>query len=54
MVSWNFNCHNCTSLTSLEGAPEKVGWNFNCIHCKAEFTEEDVKKVSNVKGTIDV
>ena len=54
VVSWNFNCHNCTSLTSLEGAPEKVGWNFNCIHCKAEFTEEDVKKVSNVKGTIDV
>ena len=24
----------------------------NCVHCKVEFTEEDVKKVSNVKGTI--
>ena len=53
-IKGNFNCSECDLLTSLEGAPEKVGWNFNCIHCKAEFTEEDVKKVSNVKGMIDV
>ena len=53
-VGGNFMCHNCTSLTSLKGAPEKVGWNFNCVHCKVEFTEEDVKKVSNVKKQIYV
>ena len=53
-VSGDFFCHHCKSLTSLEGAPKEVGWNFNCVHCKVEFTEEDVKKVSNVKGTIDV
>ena len=30
-----FNCSNCTSLTSLEGAPEKVGGDFNCSHCNS-------------------
>ena len=28
-----FNCSYCTSLTSLEGAPKKVGDGFNCSDC---------------------
>ena len=53
-VGGDFICGFCDSLTSLEGAPKEVSRDFNCIHCKAEFTEEDVKKVSNVKGRINV
>ena len=49
-----FYCENCTSLTSLAGAPKVVGGNFSCrVSCK-EFSKEDVKKVSNVKGNIIV
>lgn len=29
----NFNCDFCHFLTSLEGAPEKVGGSFSCAHC---------------------
>ena len=53
-VGGNFDCGYCDSLTSLEGAPKEVRGDFYCYHCKGEFTKEDVKKVSNVKGTIDV
>lgn len=28
-----FYCPKCQNLTSLEGAPEKVGWTFNCNYC---------------------
>ena len=28
-----FDCAGCTSLTSLEGAPQKVGGNFYCSNC---------------------
>ena len=28
-----FDCAGCTSLTSLEGAPQKVGGNFYCSEC---------------------
>lgn len=42
----------CNYLKSLEGAPEKVGGVFNCSNCKGNFTEEDVKKVSNVNRNI--
>ena len=30
VVSREFNCNYCESLTSLEGAPEKVGGDFIC------------------------
>ena len=30
----NFYCINCPSLTSLEGAPRKVGRDFDCSRCK--------------------
>ena len=53
-VGGDFSCEDCTSLTSLEGAPKEVGGDFYCRNCKVKFTEENVKKVSNVKGTIDV
>ena len=31
----NFNCEYCYSLTSLKGAPEKVGEDFNCEYCSS-------------------
>ena len=53
-VGGYFNCGYCNSLTSLEGAPKEVGRGFYCIKCGRYFTQEDVKKVSNVKGIIYV
>jgi hypothetical protein len=41
-------------LTSLKGAPEYVGSNFNCRFNEEDFTKEDVKAVSDVKGKIIV
>jgi hypothetical protein len=54
-VGGGFYCHN-NKLTSLEGAPEKVGGGFYCHNNKVQFTEEDVRKVSNVnvKGIISI
>ena len=53
-VGGNFRCKYCKSLTSLEGAPEKVGGIFYCGGCGIKFTNDDVKKASNVKGIIYV
>lgn len=53
-VGGDFSCGYCHSLTSLKGAPKEVGGVFSCYSCKIEFTEEDVKKVSNVKRMISV
>ena len=53
-VGGDFSCFNCNSLTSLEGAPKEIGGHFRCTKCGCDFTREDVKKVSNVKGTIQV
>ena len=52
-IGGNFNCMQCRSLASLEGAPEKVGGYFECRFCKVKFTEDDIKKISNVKGEIE-
>ena len=52
-VDGYFDCGN-NELTSLKGGPEKVNGNFWCNNNKVKFTEEDVKSVSNVKGTIYV
>ena len=52
VVGNNFYCY-CNKLTSLEGAPEKVGGDFYCYANEVKFTEDDVLKVSNVKGKID-
>lgn len=51
-VRGSFYCSFCDSLTSLEGAPKEVGRSFECTDCKTKFTEEDVRKVSNVEGNI--
>ena len=32
-VGGSFYCDNCTSLTSLEGAPQKAGKDFSCSDC---------------------
>ena len=51
-VNWSFYCTDCKSLKSLDGAPKDVGMDFNCADCGKKFTEEDVKKVSNVRRKI--
>jgi hypothetical protein len=52
-VGGDFNC-NYNLLTTLEFAPESVRGTFNCIDNKVQFTKEDVKKVSAVKGSINL
>ena len=52
VVNGNFDCSDCPSLNTLEGAPKEVGGAFNCLNCKILFTNNDVKKVSNVRGEI--
>ena len=52
VVKRDFYCVQCTSLESLVGFPKEVGGDFYCRSCKGKFTEEDVKKVSNVNGMI--
>ena len=43
-VEGNFNCYN-NNLTSLEGAPEKVGGNFNCNNNNLTSLEGAPKEV---------
>ena len=52
-VNGNFNCSK-NLLTNLEGSPEKVGRDFYCYNNPGKFTEEDVRKVCSVKGSIYV
>ena len=52
-VGEGFICSYCNSLTSLEGAPKEVGGGFHCTNCCIKFIEDDVRKVSNVKGKIN-
>jgi len=48
-----FNC-SYNRLTSLEGAPRTVGGDFWCADNSKKFTEDDVRKVSKVKGGVYV
>ena len=52
-VNGDFSCHN-NQLTSLEGSPKEVGGSFYCHNNPVKFTQEDVRKVCNVKGVIYV
>ena len=52
-VGGDFWC-GYNQLTSLEDAPKEVGENFECHNNPGKFTEEDVRKVCNVKGKIYV
>lgn len=47
-----FSCTYCSSLTSLEGAPKKVGGNFNCRRYSGKYTEDDVKKYTELEGYV--
>ena len=49
-----FSCGYCNSLKSLEGAPKEVDGDFYCTDYYKRFSKEDVKKVSNVEGDINV
>ena len=53
-VSSHFNCNSCSELSSLKGAPKEVGGFFDCSHNSTLFTEDDVRKVCNVKHKIIV
>ena len=53
-VGGDFNCSYCDSLKDLKGAPREVSGDFYCSTCGTQFTEEDVRKVCNVKGAIYV
>ena len=48
-VSGSFYC-SFNNLTSLEGAPKIVKEVFNCRKNTTQFTEDDVRKVCNVKS----
>jgi hypothetical protein len=50
-VGGRFMCSR-NNLTSLKGAPEEVGGAFFCFKNDKQFTEEDVKAVSDVNGKI--
>ena len=50
-IEGNFLCDN-NKLTSLEGIPKEVGGSFSCTGNKKEFTEEEIRKVCDVKGDI--
>lgn len=51
-VGKNFNCYKCINLLSLKDAPKNVGGDFRCRGCATNFTEEQVKQYSNIKGRI--
>ena len=43
-VDGYFDCDGCPSLTSLEGAPQKVGGNFYCRNCPSLTSHEGAPK----------
>ena len=50
VVKRNFYCVQCTSLKSLEGAPEKVGGDFDCSNCTSLKSLEGIS--THIKGKI--
>ena len=49
-IIFDFDCEECEKLTSLKGAPKEVGRDF--YSRGNTFTEEDIRKVSNIKGNV--
>ena len=47
-----FACDFCPQLDSLEGCPKEVGLKFFCGGCKRKFTENEVRSLCKVKGSI--
>ena len=54
LIIGSFSCFACKALTSLKGAPKKVDGKFVCGKCGKQFTEDEVRAVSNVSGVVDV
>lgn len=52
-VGGDFFC-NSNKLMSLDGSPKFVGANFSCFNNPGNFTEQQVRAVSEVKGKIFV
>ena len=52
-IGLDFSCQD-NKLVSLKGGPKEVGGVFQCYRNAKEFTEEDVRAVSNVKGPINI
>ena len=50
-VSGWFDCES-NKLTTLEGAPQSVGDWFDCRNNKKKFTEQEVRELSEVGGSI--
>ena len=53
-VGLDFYCSRNNKLDSLVGAPTSVGGDFYCRNNAVKFTEEQVRAVCDVKGTIYV
>jgi len=53
IVTGNFYC-SWNKLTTLKGAPQKVDRHFICHSNDVKFTEEQVRAVCDVKGTVYV
>ena len=47
-----FNIDGCSKLDSLKGCPKEVSGLFYCRKCKRKFTEEEIKSLCKVKGSI--
>ena len=43
-VGGDFDCRECTSLTSLKGSPKEVGGDFDCRMCTSLKSLEDAPK----------
>ena len=44
IIKNDFSCYDCTSLTSLKGAPKEVGKNFSCYNCTSLTSLEGAPK----------
>ena len=50
-VGGSFSCDS-NQLISLEGCPRTVGYSFFCVGNTKQFSEEYVRSLCKVKGTI--
>ena len=54
VVDGDFCCNDNYYLTSIKGAPKEIGNNFIIWNPNLTLTKDDVLKVSNVKGKIEL
>ena len=50
-VEGDYYCHS-NKLTSLKGAPKEEGHDFYCKNNSKKFTEQEVRKICNIKGNV--